>query len=234
MKISLLIPTRKRVNNLKRLIQSVYTTASDPSNIQLAFYVDDDDTETIEFFKDEQIHKRFTNIFNTVIVVQPRQETFGEINNILCRNTSHEILMLGADDIVFRTKNWDNLVISEFKKYPDGIALVFGYDGIQPPGTLATHSFISRKSTDILGYATPGDFGYNYADNWMTELYRQNDRLIYLPIYIEHAHWGVGKATYDETYKLGSDAPHSNSIAIWEDKTRLNADIQKLRANIIN
>ena len=45
-------------------------------------------------------------------------------------------------------------------------------------------------------------------------------------------HWGANKAEYDETYKLGSDAPHDNSIAIWEDKERLNKDIELLRSNL--
>ena len=232
MKISLIIPTRKRVSNVKRLIESVYNTAQDISNVQLMFYVDDDDTDTVSFFEKEKSNPKFTHLIDTKIIVEPRQERFGESNNVLYRACDGDILMLGADDIVLRTKNWDHTVIEEFAKYPDQLALIFGYDGIQPPGTLATHSFVSRRSCDILNYATPGDFGYNYADNWMTELYREIDRLIYLPVFIEHMHWGAGKAEYDETYRLGSDAPHDESLAIWADKERLNADIEKLRAKL--
>ncbi len=232
MKISILVPTRGRVSNIKRLIESVYNTVNNINNIELAFYVDTDDVVTVNFFEEEKSKKQFTHLIDTKIIIQDRQPTFGETNNVLYRNSKHEIMMLAADDVVFRTKNWDVLIIEEFKKQPDMLQLVFGYDGIQPPGTLATHSFISRKSADILGYATPSDFGYNYADNWMTELYRQINRLVYLPIYFEHAHWGVGKAEYDETYRKGSDAPHSNSIAIWEDKERLAKDIEKLKQNI--
>ena len=45
MKISLIIPTRKRISNVKRLVESVYNTAQDIKNIQLMFYVDDDDND---------------------------------------------------------------------------------------------------------------------------------------------------------------------------------------------
>ena len=229
MKISLLIPTRKRVSNLKRLIESIYNTTHDISNIELIIYADDDDAETLEFFSKERSSPRFSHLINSKLLTGRRLPKFGETNNVMARASSGDILMLGADDIVFRTKNWDANVRDMFQKYPDRLALIFGYDGIQPPGTLATHCFISRRSTEILGYATPGDFGYNYADNWMTELYRQINRLVYVPIYIEHMHWGAGKAPYDETYRKGSDAPHEDSKAIWEDKSRLSRDIEKLK-----
>jgi glycosyltransferase involved in cell wall biosynthesis len=232
MKISILVPTRKRVQNVKRLIESVYNTAQNIKNIELLFYVDDDDQDTIDFFKEEEEKKRFSDLIDTKVLIESRQENFGETNNVLFRACSGDIVMLSADDVKFGTKNWDKTVTDEFEKYPDKLVLVFGYDGIQPPGTLATHSFISRESVNILGYATPGDFGYNYADNWMTELYRQIDRLNYIPVLFEHMHWGANKAEYDETYKLGSDAPHDNSIAIWEDKERLNKDIELLRSNL--
>ena len=48
MKISILVPTRKRVQNVKRLIESVYNTAQNIKNIELLFYVDDDDQDTID------------------------------------------------------------------------------------------------------------------------------------------------------------------------------------------
>jgi hypothetical protein len=230
MKISILIPTRKRIQNIKNLVESVYSTAKNINNIELAFYVDSDDEETKAFFAKEKEKPKFTHLIETKVVIQDRQATFGETNNVLYRISTGDIVMMAADDVCFRTKNWDQIVTDEFEKYPDKIVLIFGYDGIQPPGTLATHSFVSRRAVDILGYVTPSDFGYNYADNWITEIYRQIGRLIYIPVYFEHCHWGVGKATFDETYEKGSHAPHDNSIKIWEDKPRLNKDIEKLRA----
>jgi len=232
MKFSILVPTRKRVKNIKNLVQSVYSTTKNLNNIELLFYVDKDDIETQNFFDQEKVKPRFTHLISTKVIVQERQPTFGETNNVLYRASTGDIIMMAADDVCFRTQNWDEIVASEFEKYPDNIALVFGYDGIQPPGTLATHSFVSRKAIDILGYVTPSDFGYNYADNWITEIYRQVNRLIYIPVYFEHCHWGIGKAPFDETYERGSHAPHDNSIKIWEDKARLNRDIERLKLHI--
>ena len=65
MKISLIIPTRKRVSNVKRLIESVYNTVQDISNVQLMFYVDDDDTDTVSFFEKEKSNPKFTHLIDT-------------------------------------------------------------------------------------------------------------------------------------------------------------------------
>ncbi len=232
MKISILVPTRNRVKNIKNLVTSVYNTAKNLKDLEIVFYVDSDDENTKEFFVKEKESLRFTHLINTKLIVADRQPTFGETNNCCFRESSGDIIMMAADDVYFQTQNWDQIVVDEFDKFKDKIALVFGYDGIQPPGTLATHSFVSRRSVEILGYVTPSDFGYNYADNWITEIYRQVGRLHYIPVYFEHRHWGVGKAVFDDTYKHGSHGPHENSIKIWEDKVRLNKDIEKLRSYI--
>ena len=46
-KISLLIPTRNRYNNIVRLIKSIKETAEYFENIEILLYVDNDDTSTI-------------------------------------------------------------------------------------------------------------------------------------------------------------------------------------------
>ena len=41
--ISILTPTRNRPNNCQRFIKSIYNTAKNRGNIELFFYVDNDD-----------------------------------------------------------------------------------------------------------------------------------------------------------------------------------------------
>lgn len=230
MNISIIVPTRKRPQNVINIAKSLNETLSNLLSVEVVFYVDSDDEETKTFFK-EQSKKNTLNISANVVVGD--RVKLGSCYNSAFKKCSGDIIMYAADDVYFRTKNWDYLVYEEFNRYKDKIALVFGYDGIQPKGTLATHGCISRKSIETLGYVHPGDIGYNYSDNWLTEIYRQLDRLIYIPVYFEHRHWGVGKATYDETYRLGSDAPHQESKDVWADKERLYKDIKKLK-DILN
>ena len=51
MKISLLVPTRMRPQFMKELWESVKETASDYNHIEIIFYIDDDDIESIEMYK---------------------------------------------------------------------------------------------------------------------------------------------------------------------------------------
>jgi len=227
--ISVLVPTRKRPQNIVELCKSAVETASDLIGIEFIFYVDRDDTDTIDFFK----NNANTNTLNVAANVKIGDRVkLGQTYNEAYKLAKGDIIMYCADDVRFRTKNWNYLVWQEHRRYKKGIALVFGYDGIQPKGSLATHGFLSRAGIDALGYVHPGDIGYNYSDNWLTEIYKQIGRLVYYPIYFEHCHWGVGKAVYDETYRLGSDAPHKESQDIWHDKARLMQEIEKIKKAI--
>jgi hypothetical protein len=57
MTISILLPTRKRVSQLKKSMDSLLSNAKNPDKIQPLFGVDDDDTETLEFLKTTNYQK---------------------------------------------------------------------------------------------------------------------------------------------------------------------------------
>ena len=97
--ISLLIPTRDRPSNVRRTIESVKNTVSQPNLIEMLFYVDLDD----ETFPTEVLRK------NIKIVRGPRM-WLSVIQNILYANASGEIIMYSADDVVFETHGWDEKV----------------------------------------------------------------------------------------------------------------------------
>lgn len=228
--ISIIIPTKGRVQNLIKVFKSLNDTVYNPNDVEVVFYVDRDDDDTKDFFKnDADKHIKF---IPTSVVVGDKVN-LAETYNRAYKKASGDIIMYSADDVMFRTKHWDVLVREEFDRYEDDICLVFGADGVQPIGTLATHGFLTRKAIDILGYVHPPEMGYNYSDNWLTDIYRKIDRMCYTPVYFEHCHWGVGKAEYDDTYRTGSDAPHDDSISLWrEEDSRRDSDVEKLRSSM--
>jgi len=230
--ISIIIPTKNRVKNLVKVFDSLNTNSFNPNLVEVVLYVDNTDESTIEFLKtDANNHIKQVS----VSAVIGSKTNLADTYNRAYAKTSGDIIMYSADDVLFRTKNWDALVYEEFNRYRDKICLVFGADGIQPIGTLATHGFLSRRGIETVGYVHPPKMGYNYSDNWLTDIYRRIDRLCYIPVYFEHSHWGVGKAPYDDTYKTGSDAPHQESIDLWQQsETDRIADSAKLKqsANI--
>ena len=227
--ISIIIPTKNRVKNLKKVLKTLNQNTLQPKQVEVVFYVDSDDTNTIDFIKSGEINKHLGKIPGSAIVNKHKIK-LADMYNYAFNRCKGDIIMYSADDVHFKTKNWDILINEEFTRYSDKVCLVFGPDGMQPNGTLATHGFLSRRAIEQVGYVHPVNMGYNYSDNWLTDIYRKLGRLVYTPVYFEHCHWGAGKAEYDETYKTGSDAPHDDSIDLWSQSAdQRNEDVSKLK-----
>ena len=197
MKISIILPTRKRNNQLKRLISSICDTAYDISNIEVCIYYDYDDKETLEniiiLIKEYPVTiKYITNNEEKLNISQMWNYAY---NNI----SSGDIIMQCGDDVEFKTKNWDKIIIEEFMKYDDKIVLLYGDDLLQHE-RLATHSFVHKKWIEISGFWLPPYFVSDYTDTWLNEVATNINRKVYLPnVITEHHHFTAGKAEIDET-----------------------------------
>jgi hypothetical protein len=198
--ISLILPTRNRPNNLKRLYQSLVDTTDDLKNVELCFYIDEDDMQSLPVITElaEKIQCQCIQGEAAPKVRVPVWYLQNEVQKI----STGPIYMFAADDIVFRTKNWDNMVNQQFEKFEDRIALVYGPDGFQKGDIpVCTHGFIHQHWIDVVGYLFPSDFNVCYVDRWVTEVAEMIGRRFYLPdMYIEHIHPAAGKAAWDNTY----------------------------------
>lgn len=213
MKISLILPTRNRHDNLRRLFQSLIDTTHDLTKLEISMRVDEDDNTAwpvIGEFQELDIR----------IIVGPRSNCYGDYWNDAWKNASGEIYMMLGNDFVFRTKDWDQRIREEFMKYDDRILFVFGEDGLQH-GNIGTHGFIHKNWTDITGYFAAPMFNVYYHDTWNDSIAKAIGRRVYIPeLYFEHMHHDNGKAVYDTIYqemmsKTGNDA------VIWKDTSEL-------------
>jgi len=191
-KISILIPTRNRPTNVRKVVHSIMTNAFDSSLVEVIFYVDYDDLS----FPDEIIS------LNVKKIVGPRL-WLSVLQNILYTHASGEIVMYAADDVQFQTQNWDQMVRDKFREIDDRIGLVFGNDLGSYGASIALHGFLHRKWINTLGvWVAPGR-GSLY-DLWVTEVARELGRLYYLEdLIVAHIHYrqGEAKALFDDTYK---------------------------------
>ena len=194
MVISLLCPSRGRPENLRRLVASIEHTASRSDQLEMIAYLDTDDPSCWE---SAQILvkglKRTTVIFGPRIVM-------AECWNRCFAISSGSILFQCADDIVFRTPDWDEAIERQFDDCPDRILFVHGRDGLQD-GRLGTHGAVSRRWAEALGYFVPPYFSCDWTDTWLNEVADSLGRRRYLPeIFIEHMHPAAGKAEMDQTH----------------------------------
>jgi len=228
MKISILIPTRLRANRLLALIQNIDSTVAQKDNIEILFCIEPYDIETIKL-KDANLNPNIKWIIHDT---KANNTIFSNLTNILYTHSTGEIILIGADDIMFHLQDWDNLVRECFNKYPDKILLVNPRDGIQN-GAIAPHFFIHKNWIDTIGYVVPPLFKSWYNDTWVTSVAQGLNRYIYLPeFFLEHLHPCTGKTKEDVTSKeKNAGIPEDHKI--WLKTGDLRAeDVKKLQTFI--
>lgn len=138
---SLIIPTRGRIDGLRRLLDSLRDNAQDPASLEVIVVVDEDDRESQSF--------TYAGLRLERVVVPPGQ-TMGNLNLAGFRAASGRYLMLLNDDVVVHTSNWDMHVRQIFEHYPDGIVLVHVNDLIFRD-SLCTFPLLTREFCQLAG-----------------------------------------------------------------------------------
>jgi glycosyltransferase involved in cell wall biosynthesis len=198
-KIDILIPTRNRYDRLIELLDSLEKTISKKNIINVHLYIDNDDEALIRNLYRLYNFCVFVE-FNLVAHIGDKTTNLSQKWNYLAEIGKGNILMHAGDDIVFTTRDWDKMVVDAFEESGDKLLLVYGDDGIQGE-KLATHGFVSRKHVEIFGRLFPPIFEANYNDTYLTYIYKEADRLKFLPgMKIEHKHFSKYPELMDGTY----------------------------------
>ncbi|MFC1828892.1 hypothetical protein ACFL0O_04685 [Thermodesulfobacteriota bacterium] len=194
-KFSLLLPTRGRPHLLANLFESIVNCTSNLKNIEIVLYIDDDDTDTINF-KNEHL--------NIIKIIGP-PTSMGEYNMKCLDASSGNIIVLMNDDLILRTPGWDQTVSDLLKDIPDGIFLAYPND-METKQNMCTFPIMSRKTCDILVNPYPKEYNALYIDVHLFDLFTRlkhlgQNRMFYLDdIIFEHKHFVDGKVRPDASY----------------------------------
>jgi len=212
--ISVVLPTRRRPDKVREMLQSIEDTTHHKDRVEVCFYFDEDDTNTLDQCK--SYFNEFT--FTIKHMVGPRITMSDTWNKAYEKLATNSLIMLCADDFRFRTKYWDDIVYDAFSKYQDKIALVYGNDMIWTDGRLATHGFVHRKWVEVSGMWLPPYFVSDYCDTWIDNVARMINRIHFIPsMVIEHLHYTVGKSQIDEnTFERLTRHKFNNPSEIWK------------------
>ncbi len=198
---SILVPTRNRVNNIKKLIENLETTISDYNNVEIYFKCDDDDKNTIKFFENIPIQKL------ELYWYKDKKSDFlnRDYYNSLCYSTSGNILWAIGDDVRFLTSNWDFILKERIEYYLRDKSDRIAYISIYEENSKAKHPcfpLITKEAFNASGmYFHPQLMSWG-ADRCLYELYSGIDRILYVPeVHIEHLSYHDGSGEYDETAK---------------------------------
>lgn len=199
--LSLILPTRGHPRLVKQLFDSIVTTVSDFSRLEVVLYVDQDDPESLAI--DHPLLK-FTKL-------KGERETMGDITRRCYERCSGEFVMLLNDDMIFRTQHWDAIVLEQFSRFPDGVALVYGND-LYYGKSMTTFPFLSRTACELMGKIVPADYRRHCIDPHILDVFDRLNRLgykrtVYLPkVVFEHMHYELGLIMSDPEYTPLSDA----------------------------
>jgi len=188
-KISILIPTRKRPNNISRILQEFNQCTY--SNLELILGIDEDDDSYDNL---NLLDYKFIKIIRT-----PKIKYLSNLYNIMFEYSTGDIIGYFADDNGFVNLNRLDDICAKFQ---DTNAILYSFET-----TRATHGFISRKSIETLGFMFPPNLEHGYMDWYLDDLYKSINRYFVdlNPFYIHlHPTNTLYNIQIDETYLIKS------------------------------
>lgn len=177
-KISVLVPTRQRLDRLAKLLWSFeQTTTTERRDAEIVFRVDQDDEDTQDFLLARSGPYR--------MVIGPRYRGYESMPlffNDALGSATGDVLMCGNDDMIFRTPHWSSAVLEVANRYPDGLFDI-GVHTLNE--THYPFSIVSRKVAECLGFIwDPKIF---WGDIYLRDTMAAFGRCVMLPeISIEH------------------------------------------------
>ncbi len=187
MKFSVLANSRERPTLLLSSLQSFQDTTDDLSNLEYKIRIDNDDWQTLDFLE-EILSFSFAS---TIIDNRDQEMNLNRNLNLLFKVCTGDVAIAFNDDCQLATKGWDTLVSKAIDEYlvdkPDGICYIKTFDNSQDKaGDYAAFPMITRKAVEALGYFMSEEFPVWGCDPFMYRVYSAVDRVLPLPIQINH------------------------------------------------
>lgn len=198
--ITIVVPSRGRPSNIRRLVSSICDTAADISKIEIIVRLDKDDSNLEEYV-------RILNKFKIDItkIVGEKTENLSDLWNKSYKRVKYDRIMMMADDVIFRTKNWDRMVVEASPRPQNTVYLIWGND-LNQKQDLPTLPILSKAWIDNVGYFVPEGYVCDFCDTHIYDIAIRlkkigHNCMVYLKnVVFEHMHPTIGKAKWDDVY----------------------------------
>jgi len=197
-KITLVAPTRNRPDDLKRFLESIKATTLNPENIEILFYVDDDDHVTLPLINPLQA---LYSDYNLRFVIGKRSDHFSkDYYNFLAKQAQGRWVMAINDDSVFMTQDWDRIIDYKMSKaaaeVKDDILLGIVQDGMKRTGaekinpTMSCWLLSSKEYVNLTGGLLLEEIYTWGGDYWLGRVFckvQYGKRKVYImDVFIDH------------------------------------------------
>ena len=177
--ISILLPTRGRPQMLSQVFASLEQTIAKKKQVAVWLYIDEDDRLTRDAIDAGQ-YNGFT--FGIHWVIGERAAGLGEIHNLTWQacTSGSGIFMLHADDTLFITPGWDDIIRAAFNKYPDRILSAHPHDPDLHEPTF--QMILSAEWLAVARRFSTAYFPFWFDDIWLDQIGQIIGRREQLPI----------------------------------------------------
>lgn len=194
--ISILCPTRKRPIQFSKMVDSCISTSSFDRSVSIF-------TASIK----EDMHSY--DYSDTLAYIMPDGMPTAHKWNLLAeealRNPANKLFMLGSDDMLFTTPEWDIGLIDHYNALENKIHVYALQDSRDINGT--PHIIVTREYIEAMGYFVPPIFLHWYVDSWTVEIAKANDCFTHLRNYelqhIKPSDKGQGDETHSRIREWG-------------------------------
>lgn len=162
--IALLCPTRGRPQRFKRMFDSVERTST---NKIFIFAASNDPS-------DNYVNEKFPVDCPTVLMWNSMAKGAAD-------NTSANLFMLAADDMIFSTPGWDKALIDHYNALENKIHVYALRDSRDPEGT--PHPIVTREWIDAMGWFVPPYFLHWEIDIWTVRIANKNNCFTHMKDY---------------------------------------------------
>ena len=178
MKLSILLPSRRRYKRCVQSIDTLIGKSSGDNKLEVLLGFDNDDLDTLEQCK-SYIEKTYPNVEIKVSVTERYgYQHLNKYINDLCGIATGDWLVFWSDDVLMETDNWDK----EIEKFKDDFLLLsprvsnrLDYQGTMFP-------IVPKLWYDELGH-----FSLNcHNDTWVEEVARKLGIFKFIPILVNH------------------------------------------------
>src|SRR6266853_3353466 len=233
--LSIVVPTRGRPTELRRLVESLEATTADPGGIEVILVTDLDD-DTANDLPQTRLRLKHRRV--------PPQLTMGALNRAGYELAAGAWIFLLNDDVVAKTEGWDRQIRDVTSIFADEICLIHVNDRIFKD-KLCTFPLVSRTFCETVGgicreeyvrYRIDDDIyhifnllnvsGYDriiYLDGVVFEHFNRNQTMEYQPAPLVHAR---DTALFDSFFLQRRDAAldivaHMEAVGTHQRRTML-------------
>jgi hypothetical protein len=145
----------------------------------------------------------------------------GALNSKGYEASTGRYVMLLNDDVIVRTRGWDEIIRGSFTEFPDGIALIHVNDTLMKTH-LCTFPVVSRVFCELAGGICPREYVRYRIDDHIEDIFNLlavlgERRTVYLPgVVFEHLnsieHPQAGRVYMSDPAILAHDAPRFEAL----------------------